>query len=96
MITVFRYPAVYPLVFVVEFACHLLTVAVGSLHVVFHVALLGEPDAAHLTLEGLLSSVLDHMHLQSTLLVKGLVTLSALEGTLACMKTHTQEPADDL
>lgn len=83
--------------FVVEFVCvhwcdasQLLTVAVGSLHVVFHVALLGEPDAAHLTLEGLLSSVFDHVDLQSTLLVEGLVTLTALERTLACNKTQTQ------
>lgn len=56
---------------------------------VFHVALLGEPDAAHLTFEGLLSSVFDHVDLQSTLLVKGLVALGALERPLACNKTHT-------
>lgn len=55
---------------------------------VFHVALLGEPDAAHLTLEGLLSSVFDHVDLQSTLLVEGLVALSALEGPLACTETQ--------
>lgn len=78
----------YPLVFVAECACRLLTVAVGSLHVVFHVALLGEPDAAHLTLEGLLSSVFDHVDVQSTLLVEGLVALSALEGPLACTETQ--------
>ncbi len=59
----------------------------GSLHVVFHVALLGEPDAAHLALKGLLSSVFDHVDLQSALLVEGLVALTALEGTLACTKT---------
>lgn len=75
--------------------CHasqLLTVAVGPLHVVFHVALLGEPDAADLTLEGLLSSVFDHVNLQGTLLIEGLVALTALEGTLTCtgkQKTHT-------
>lgn len=62
-----------------------LTEAVGSLHVVFHVALLGESDAAHLTLEGLLSRVFDHVDLQSTLLVEGLVALTALEGPLACV-----------
>lgn len=62
-----------------------LAVAMGSLHVVLHVALLGEPDAAHLTLEGLLSSVFDHVHLQSALLVEGLVALAALEGPLACV-----------
>lgn len=72
-------------------ASQLLTVAVGSLHVVFHVALLGEPDAAHLALEGLLSSVFDHVDLQSTLLVEGLVALTTLEGTLACTKTQTTE-----
>lgn len=55
---------------------------------VFHVALLGEPDAANLTFEGLLSSVLDHVNLQSALLIKGLVTLTALEGTFAC-RTNT-------
>ncbi len=70
----------------------LLTVAVGSLHVVFHVALLGEPDAAHLTLKGFLSSVFDHVDLQSALLVEGLVTLTALEGTFAC---RTSVPADN-
>lgn len=58
---------------------------------VFHVALLREPDAAHLTLEGLLSSVFDHVDLQSTLLVEGLVTLRALEGPLACRKTHRSQ-----
>lgn len=62
-----------------------LTVAVGSLHVVFHVALLGEPDAAHFTLEGLLSSVFHHVDLQSALLVESLVALTALEGPLACV-----------
>lgn len=51
---------------------------------VLHVALLGESDAAQLTLEGLLPRVFDHMDLQSALLIKGLVTLIALEGTLAC------------
>lgn len=55
---------------------------------VFHVALLGESDAAHLTLEGLLSSVFDHVDLQSALLVEGLVALTALEGPLACTQTH--------
>lgn len=64
-------------------AGRLLTVAVGSLHVVFHVALLGEADAAHLTLKGLLPCVFHHVDLQSTLLVEGFVTLAALEGTLA-------------
>ena len=44
-------------------ASQLPTIAMGSLHVVFHVALLCEPDAAHLTLEGLLSSVFDHVDL---------------------------------
>lgn len=56
---------------------------------VFHVALLGEADAAHLTLEGLVSSVLDQVDLQGALLVEGLVALAALEGPLACAKTHT-------
>lgn len=64
-----------------------LTRAVGSLHVVFHVALLSEADAAHLTLEGLLPRVFHHVDLQSTLLVEGLVTLAALEGSLACRTT---------
>lgn len=72
-------------------AGNLLTVAVGSLHVVFHVALLGEPDAAHLTLEGLLSSVFDHVDLQSALLVERLVALTALEGPLACTKNTDSE-----
>lgn len=72
-------------------ASQLLTVAVGSLHVVFHVALLGELDAAHLTLEGLLSSVFDHVHLQSALLVEGLVALIALEGPFACRKTQIKQ-----
>lgn len=53
---------------------------------VFHVALLGEPDAADLTLEGLLSSVFDHVNLQGALLIEGLVALTALEGTLACVR----------
>lgn len=61
-----------------------LTVAMGPLHVVLHVALLGESDAAQLTLEGLLPRVFDHMDLQSALLIEGLVTLVALEGPLAC------------
>lgn len=68
----------------------LLTVAMGSLHVVLHVALLSEPDAAHLALEGLLSSVFDHVDLQSALLVEGFVTLAALKGTLACRQTKNQ------
>lgn len=72
----------------VEFACQLLTVAVGSLHVVFHIALLGESDAAHLTLKRLLSSVFHHVDLQSTLLIERLVALGAFEGPLTCMKTH--------
>lgn len=59
-----------------------------SLHVMLHVALLGEPDVAHLTLEGLLSSVFDHVDLQSALLVEGLVTLSALERPLTCSNTQ--------
>lgn len=62
----------------------LLTIAMRPLHVVLHVALLGEADAAHLTLEGLLSSVFDHVDLQSTFLVEGLIALVALEGTLTC------------
>lgn len=57
---------------------------------VLHVALLGESDAAQLTLEGLLPRVFDHVDLQSTLLIEGLVTLIALEGTLACT-THTAD-----
>lgn len=61
------------------------SVAVGSLHVVFHVALLREADAAHLTLKRLLSRVFDHVDLQGTLLVEGLVALDALKGTLACV-----------
>lgn len=60
-----------------------------SLHVVLHVALLGEADAAHLALEGLLARVFDHVDLQSALLVEGLVTLSAFEGTFTC-KTMQQ------
>lgn len=64
-----------------------LTVAVRSLHVMLHVALLGEPDVAHLTLEGLLSSVFDHVDLQSALLVEGLVTLSALERPLTSVRS---------
>lgn len=74
----------------------LLTVTVGPLHVVFHVALLGEADAAHLTLERLLSRVLHHVDLQGALLVEGLVTLTALEGTLACRQTHSQHPSAHL
>lgn len=66
--------------------CELLTVAVGPLHVVLHVALLREADAAHLALEGLLASVLDHVDLQCALLVEGFVALSAFEGTFACKK----------
>lgn len=65
-------------------AGHQLTVAVGPLHVVLHVALLGKSDAAQLTLEGLLPCVFDHMDLQSALLIEGLVTLIALEGSFAC------------
>lgn len=68
--------------------CELLTVAMRSFHVVLHVALLGEADAAHLTLEGLLASVFDHVDLQSALLVEGLVTLSAFERTFACKTMH--------
>lgn len=60
----------------------------GPLHVVLHITLLCESDAAQLTLEGLLPCVFDHMDLQSTLLIEGLVALSALEGTLACTNTH--------
>lgn len=56
-----------------------------------HVALLSEPDAAHFTLEGLLSSVFDHVDLQSALLVEGLVALTALKGTLACNKKHNDK-----
>lgn len=59
---------------------------------VLHVALLGESDAAQLTLEGLLPRVFDHMDLQRALLVEGLVTLIALEGPFACT-THTHTPA---
>lgn len=55
---------------------------------VLHVALLGESDAAQLTLEGLLPRVFDHMDLQSALLIEGLVTLIALEGTLAWRHTR--------
>ena len=77
-------------------AGQLLTVAVGPLHVVFHVALLGEPDAAHLTLEGLLAGVFDHVDLQGALLVEGLVALTALEGTLACTETHRASESDRL
>lgn len=62
----------------------LLTVSVGSLHVVFHVALLREADAAHLALKGLLSRMFDHVDLQSALLVEGLVALAALKGPLTC------------
>lgn len=51
---------------------------------VLHVALLGESDAAQLTLERLLPRVFDHMDLQRALLIEGLVALIALEGTLAC------------
>lgn len=65
-----------------------LTVAMGPLHVVLHITLLCETDAAHLALEGLLPCVFDHMDLQSALLIEGLVALSALEGTLACTNTH--------
>lgn len=60
----------------------------GPLHVVLHVALLRESDAAQLALEGLPPRVFDHMDLQSALLIEGLVTLSALEGTLACTNTR--------
>lgn len=66
---------------------------------VFHVALLGEPDAAHLTLEGLLSSVFDHVNLQGALLIEGLVALTALKGTFTCMKKETNKknrPTDHL
>lgn len=59
-----------------------------SLHVMLHVAFLGESDVAHLTLEWLLSSVFDHVDLQSALLVEGLVTLSALERPLTCSNTQ--------
>lgn len=62
----------------------------GSLHVVSHVALLSESDAAYLTLEGLLSGVFDHVHLQRTLLVEGLVALRTLEGTFACKGNDTK------
>lgn len=64
-----------------------LTVAMRSLHVMLHVAFLGESDVAHLTLEWLLSSVFDHVDLQSALLVEGLVTLSALERPLTCVRS---------
>ena len=60
-----------------------LTVAVGPLHVVLHVALLREPDAAHVAFEGLVAGVLHRVHLQGALLVEGLVTLRTLEGPLA-------------
>ena len=68
------------------------TVSVGPLHVQLHVALLGEADAAHLTLVRLLPRVLDAVHLQSALLVERPVTLHALEGTLSC-KTHKNKSA---
>lgn len=64
----------------------------GPLHVVFHVALLGEPDAAHLALEGLLSRVFDHVDLQGALLVEGLVALGALEGPFACIRKQIKCP----
>lgn len=66
--------------------CELLTVAVRPLHVMLHVALLREADAAHFALEGLLASVLDHVDLQCALLVEGFVALSAFEGTFTCKK----------
>lgn len=71
------------LCFVCKGVC-LLTVAVGSFHVVLHVALLREPDVAHLAHERLFSSVFDHVDLQRTLLVEGLVALRAFEGTFTC------------
>lgn len=76
--------------------CELLTVAVGPLHVVLHVALLREADAAHLALEGLLASVLDHVDLQCALLVEGFVALSAFEGTFACKKKREGEKKQEL
>lgn len=57
-------------------------VAVRSLHVQLHVALLGEADGAHLTPVGLLSRVFDPVHLQSALLVEGFITQRTLEGPL--------------
>lgn len=68
--------------------------AVGPLHVVLHVALLREADAAHLALEGLLARVLDHVHLQCALLVEGFVALRAFEGTLACKKKKKKHELD--
>lgn len=65
--------------------------AVGPLHVVLHVALLREADAAHLALEGLLASVLDHVDLQCALLVEGFVALSAFEGTFACKRRRRKK-----
>lgn len=65
---------------------------VGPLHVVLHVALLREADAAHLALEGLLASVLDHVDLQCALLVEGFVALSAFKGTFACKKQTNRKP----
>lgn len=59
-----------------------LTVAVGPFHVMLHVALLGEPDAADLTLERLLPRVFDHVDVQGALLIEGLVALAALERAL--------------
>lgn len=67
--------------------------AVGPLHVVLHVALLREADAAHLALEGLLASVLDHVDLQCALLVEGFVALSAFEGTFACKRRRRRKKA---
>lgn len=72
--------------------CELLTVAVGPLHVMLHVALLREADAAHFALEGLLASVLDHVDLQCALLVEGFVALSAFEGTFPCKNKQTNNP----
>lgn len=71
--------------------CELLTVAVGPLHVMLHVALLREADAAHFALEGLLASVLDHVDLQCALLVEGFVALSAFEGTFPCKNKQTTQ-----
>lgn len=72
-------------------ALQLLTVAMGPLHVMLHVALLREADAAHFALEGLLASVLDHVHLQCALLVEGFVTLSTFKGTFSCKNIKKQK-----
>lgn len=52
------------------------------LHVELHVALLGEAHDAVVALVGPLPRVLLHVHLQSTLLVEGFLTESAMERPL--------------